>query len=216
MPARISLCSAIGVLAAAAVSTFSAKGDAATNPKAIEKEGRPASPFAPWLPSKGAFECRDVRRAALQLSVHAYNLANRATTRTPQGGPYRPRSVECRDEHCSMAIKSGSTMLVYQPGHPDANAEGYVLYPSISVAKEYAAVNAAAAELKLLAANEVCGTTALSSATSALIKYPRAIDAASDTLAFAADGRLTSWSRVGKDGRSYQLQFNADGTVSLR
>ena len=175
------------------------------------------SPFSPPAPiAKPAFGCQDVRRAALELSVHAYNLANRATTRTPEGGPFRPRAVECRGDACNVIVKRSSTMLVYEPGHPDADSDGYVMYPSISVSSEFTAVNAAAAELKLLGAQDVCEAHAIVSSTTAMVKYGKAVEAESDTLGFTSDGRLASWSRIGRDGQAYRLQFNSDGTVAAR
>jgi hypothetical protein len=168
------------------------------------------------MPKKSAFDCKDVRRATLELSVHAYNLANRTTTRTPEGGPFRPRTVECRDAFCTMVIRQNATISVYQPGHADAGANGFVLYPDVAVGSEFAAANAAAAELKLLGDQEICGISSISSANSALIKYGPGLDVASDTLSFTSDGRLSAWSRVGKDGRAYGLQFYADGTASAR
>lgn len=162
------------------------------------------------------FGCDDLRRAALELSVHAYNLSNRTTTRTPQGGPFRRRTVECRGPVCAVVIQNQAPLLVHQPGHPDADSNGHVRYPAISVGSEFASVNAAAAELSLMAKNSVCGASSISSPSAAVIKYERTVEAASDTLSFDSNGRVTSWSRVGLDGRSYVLQFHPDGTASNR
>jgi flagellar basal-body rod protein FlgC len=97
----------------------------------------------------------------LRLDVIADNIANVNTTRTAAGGPYRKRNVVfmpreaefgdllpsfLQDSHpvaagrgvrvVDIVSDQGEPKLVYDPGHPDANAEGYVSYPNISVAQE--------------------------------------------------------------------------------
>ena len=101
-----------------------------------------------------------------RINTISMNLANAKTTRTPQGGPYRgqlsaaarmyvqaatdvddPFSVHMRsalDRELKgvrvMAVTMDKRPLkqVYEPGHPDANAEGYVSYPDINVVEEMA------------------------------------------------------------------------------
>ena len=53
-----------------------------------------------------------------RINTISMNLANAKTTRTPQGGPYRRRTV----------VQAAT----------DANAEGYVSYPDINVVEEMA------------------------------------------------------------------------------
>lgn len=97
----------------------------------------------------------------LRLDVIADNIANVNTTRTAAGGPYRkrnvvfmPRTVEFADLLPSLIAgdrpriagrgvrvvgiieDQGEPRMVYDPGHPDADAEGYVGMPNISVAQE--------------------------------------------------------------------------------
>ncbi|MGQ9633810.1 MAG: flagellar basal body rod protein FlgC [Bryobacteraceae bacterium] len=82
------------------------------------------------------------------------NLANAETTRTPEGGPYRRKDVvfESRPvesefaslfHSLSSAPVSGvrvAEVVVdtreperrYLPGHPDADADGYVAFPRVS------------------------------------------------------------------------------------
>ena len=81
-----------------------------------------------------------------RLEVIAENLANAETTRTAEGGPYRRKQVifsEALDaaaeggvevEEISEDLSPGKR--VYQPGHPDANDEGYVELPNVSVMQE--------------------------------------------------------------------------------
>lgn len=89
-----------------------------------------------------------------RMNVAAMNLANRSSTRTAEGGPYRRREVvlESIPAEGSFAgalekasgdppavgvrvadvnISNEDPMLVYDPGHPDADAAGYVAMPKI-------------------------------------------------------------------------------------
>jgi flagellar basal-body rod protein FlgC len=97
-----------------------------------------------------------VQRLRAQTIVE--NLANAETTRTPDGGPYRRKDVVIASEPQNSPfgaifqteLAAGVTgaavsevledsrppELRYEPGHPDANAEGYVAYPHISPAEE--------------------------------------------------------------------------------
>lgn len=95
-----------------------------------------------------------------RINTIAMNLANAKTTRTTLGGPYRRRTVVQAatdvDNPFAVHMRSaldrelkGSRVMaitqdvrplkqVYEPGHPDANAEGYVSYPDINVVEEMA------------------------------------------------------------------------------
>lgn len=95
-----------------------------------------------------------------RVNTIAMNLANAKTTRTPDGGPYRRKTVVQVatevDDPFSVHMRSaldrelrGVRILgvtqdkrplrqVYDPGHPDANEEGYVFYPDINVVEEMA------------------------------------------------------------------------------
>ena len=96
------------------------------------------------------------------INIISMNLANAKTTRTQDGNPYRRKSVvmeatpldapfakqmqdalgrELRGVRVSaIAIDQRPHKLVYEPGHPDANADGYVAYPDINVVEEMAAL----------------------------------------------------------------------------
>jgi flagellar basal-body rod protein FlgC len=93
-----------------------------------------------------------------RAEVVAQNLANADTTRTPEGGPYRRRDVvfESQDLPASFSsvlsdqIGTGSTGVAvseirvdneepqkrYIPGHPDADADGYVALPRVNPAED--------------------------------------------------------------------------------
>ena len=92
------------------------------------------------------------------INIISMNLANVNTTRTPEGGPYRRKSVQLvATEVDSPFSKQMQTALdkelrgvrvqnietdtrpfkmVYEPGHPDADADGMVKYPDINVVEE--------------------------------------------------------------------------------
>ncbi|NLY39463.1 MAG: flagellar basal body rod protein FlgC [Firmicutes bacterium] len=94
----------------------------------------------------------------LRLEVIAGNLANMQTTRTPEGGPYRRRTVVFAEALAAQRTRGanqkggafpgrgvrveriyadrGEPQLVYDPEHPDAGADGYVRYPNIELARE--------------------------------------------------------------------------------
>lgn len=93
----------------------------------------------------------------LRLDVISNNIANANTTRTAEGGPYRrqlvvfePRAGEMSfSQVLSQQIDSGNgvravgiikdtspTRRIYEPNHPDADANGYVEMPNINVVSE--------------------------------------------------------------------------------
>lgn len=94
------------------------------------------------------------------MNIISMNLANAKTTRTADGGHYRRRSVvlesvdvdspfsktmegaldkELRGVRVqSVAIDQRPPKMVYEPGHPDADSDGYVAYPDINVVEEMA------------------------------------------------------------------------------
>lgn len=95
------------------------------------------------------------QRARAELLVQ--NLANAETTRTPQGGPYRRQDVVFHSTAPSSPFSSifaaevntpggvGISEVVtdtrdperrYIPGHPDADADGYVAFPRINAAED--------------------------------------------------------------------------------
>ena len=90
--------------------------------------------------------------ARLRVNTVASNIANAETTRTPEGGPYKRRDVVqmARSEQtpfgsildqASLAAPEVVAVVedkseprkVFQPGHPDADTDGYVAYPNINV-----------------------------------------------------------------------------------
>ncbi len=98
----------------------------------------------------------------LRMDVISNNIANSNTTRTEQGGAYKRRFVvfEPRNREPktfeqtlmkavglsrqtgegvrAVAIMQDNSQgpIVYDPGHPDANAEGYVEKPNVNTVTE--------------------------------------------------------------------------------
>ena len=83
------------------------------------------------------------------------NMANAETTRTPEGGPYRRKDVvfstQVQASPFSAAfqneLSTGVSVadvvtddrapeLRYMPGHPDADANGYVAFPNLNPVEE--------------------------------------------------------------------------------
>ena len=98
-----------------------------------------------------------------RLEAASANLANANTTRTADGGPYRRRDVgfstqQINDKWSENAMQSGlfgdqnnlsqgvasevviadqnQFQMQYQPGHPDADANGYVKMPDVDPLEE--------------------------------------------------------------------------------
>lgn len=90
----------------------------------------------------------------VRMDVVLSNLANVNSTRTPEGGPYRRRQVVFQTlladaeqsggsggrgvEVSEISLDNSDFVRVYRPGHPDADADGYVLLPNINTAEEMA------------------------------------------------------------------------------
>ena len=76
------------------------------------------------------------------LEVISANIANAGTTRGADGTAYRRRIVVLRPDpsggpgRVEIAEDPRPGRLVYEPGHPDANADGFVEYPNIDVNEE--------------------------------------------------------------------------------
>jgi flagellar basal-body rod protein FlgC len=104
-------------------------------------------------------------RARLEVAVE--NLANAHTTRTVSGGPYRRRDVvfqaypmgasfaeeldhaSATEEPLGVRVSAilhdpAPPMRVYDPGHPDADAEGYVSLPNVNPVEEMVNIVSAA------------------------------------------------------------------------
>jgi len=112
------------------------------------------------------FTAMDISASALtaertRMNLISSNLANVNSTRTAEGGPYRRKdavftATPLKDDANSFgAALSRATdarsvavtrisedtrppRLQYEPGHPDADPQGYVAYPNVNVVEEMA------------------------------------------------------------------------------
>lgn len=95
-----------------------------------------------------------------RAEVVAANMANAETTHTPEGGPYKRKEVVFASSgntpfrmmlagfhegighpmpavRVQRVINDGTAPLKrYEPGHPDADADGFVSYPAINPVQE--------------------------------------------------------------------------------
>ncbi|HEY2407709.1 MAG TPA: flagellar basal body rod protein FlgC [Polyangiaceae bacterium] len=108
----------------------------------------------------GVFSAMEVAASGLsaqrvRMNTIASNLANARTSRTEAGGPYKRldpvfEAVGLDQSRGVMATQGGVSlvkvasiqqdtrpgMMVYEPSHPDANAQGYVEYPNVNAVEE--------------------------------------------------------------------------------
>jgi len=105
----------------------------------------------------GIFKGLDISTSGLtaqraRLDIISSNLANMHTTRTSEGGPYKRKDIVFEENGGGAQGLSFDKVLdslkgvsiseikedktapnkVYDPGHPDADVEGYVAYPNVS------------------------------------------------------------------------------------
>lgn len=110
------------------------------------------------------FNSFDIASSALKanrirLDTISANMANVETTRTPQGGPYQRKMVVFETQQPSFNQQLNSAMqqsqpqgvrvsqiaadqaeprMMFDPGHPDADENGYVAMPNINLLEETA------------------------------------------------------------------------------
>jgi flagellar basal-body rod protein FlgC len=87
-----------------------------------------------------------------RLNAISSNIANMSTTRNEHGEavPYQARYVTFQTDSKNTTAGGGSGVKVgsvetstaaprmkYEPGHPDADAQGYVHYPAIDMTTEF-------------------------------------------------------------------------------
>jgi flagellar basal-body rod protein FlgC len=84
-----------------------------------------------------------------RMNVIASNMANAHSTRTAEGGPYRRRDVVFSVEtdkpgnNTLQGVKVSDVVtdatpprMIYDPGHPDADKNGFVAMPNVNVIEE--------------------------------------------------------------------------------
>lgn len=95
-----------------------------------------------------------------RMNLISSNLANANATRTPEGGPYKRKDAvfsatpiesrfdralngataqQVRQVEVSQIVEDQNPpRLLYDPGHPDADPQGYVAMPNVNVVEEMA------------------------------------------------------------------------------
>lgn len=95
-----------------------------------------------------------------RMNLISSNLANANATRTPEGGPYKRKDAvfaatpvesrfartlagavgkEVSQVEIQQVVEDQSPpRMQYDPGHPDADAQGYVAMPNVNVIEEMA------------------------------------------------------------------------------
>lgn len=92
-----------------------------------------------------------------QVEIASSNIANSLTTRSVEGGPYRRRTASIEEvplsfqqvlDRANARVSGGGVRVreisedpspfqrVYQPGHPDADADGFVNLPNVRHSEE--------------------------------------------------------------------------------
>lgn len=110
------------------------------------------------------FTTFDISASALKaqrtrLNTISSNMANVETTSTPEGGPYKKKSVYFETKPVSFKDQFNASLKgvevskivedesepkkIYDPSHPDAAADGYVAMPNVSILKEMADMSSA-------------------------------------------------------------------------
>ena len=108
----------------------------------------------------GIFSAIDISASGLsaertRMNTIASNLANAQTTRTAAGGPYKrvdpvfeaialdkmhalsPSERSVSQVHVTQIVQDQRPgHMVYSPGHPDANKDGYLEYPNVNIVEE--------------------------------------------------------------------------------
>ena len=98
----------------------------------------------PFLTFKIAASGLMVQR--LRMNLIASNIANAETTKTPNGNPYRRKDLFIMSIPIDRGIYGVIPIsiindprpfkTVYDPGHPDADKNGYVKMPNVSPIEE--------------------------------------------------------------------------------
>ncbi len=78
-----------------------------------------------------------------RAEITSTNIANAQTTRTPEGGPFRKKDVVFQSilngvEVSDIVDDQSAFDRRYEPGHPDADGQGYVSYPNVNPLEEMA------------------------------------------------------------------------------
>lgn len=77
------------------------------------------------------------------MDMISQNIQNARTTRTASGGPYRRKILVLERDPNGGGVRIARIVedtepghLVFEPGHPDADADGNVRYPNVDIITE--------------------------------------------------------------------------------
>jgi flagellar basal-body rod protein FlgC len=93
-----------------------------------------------------------------RVEIASSNMANSQTTRTEEGGPYRRKDVVFQTATFGNSLETAMKGVEvsdivddptafdrrYEPGHPDADDQGYVAFPNVNPMEEMANLVSAA------------------------------------------------------------------------
>jgi len=87
-----------------------------------------------------------LRAQRTRMNIISSNIANAHTTRTEEGGPYKRRDVILKESSFENQLSSVEVEGIqsnptpgerlYDPGNPDADAQGYVTMPNVNLMEE--------------------------------------------------------------------------------
>ena len=162
--------------------------------------------------------CQELKSEQIRLALTASNLANVNSTRTPDGGAYKPYVIRsCANGGCDVRRDDKEPIMKYLPHHQDADKNGFVAYPNINQKVEYSTFNLTATKLKLLVATNDCGAKVIidNGNSSFALRYggigePNVKE---DIFNFDDRHQVVSWMRQDLKGASSTLNFAANGEV---
>jgi len=97
--------------------------------------------------------CELKKELVMRSSIIASNIANIETTRTPEGGPYKPKALVCKNHICEV-IERTDFIEEYEPEHLDSDMAGFVKYPKLNIEDEMTALNKNTQQLREV--NKLC------------------------------------------------------------
>ncbi len=168
--------------------------------------------------AKSSKDCLELKAEQIRLALTGSNLANINSTRTAEGGPYRPFIIKaCSNGQCDVSRDKRAPLMKYLPGHPDADKNGYVAYPNIDEKSEYATFNMIASKLKLFASVKACGSKILidNGNSSFAIRYDdkKKSNVKEDIFNLTNSQQVVSWMRQDSQGRATTINFAPKGQI---
>lgn len=160
--------------------------------------------------------CSLIPGLRMGLNTSGLNIANHESTRTTGGGVYLPKEIKCTNGICQVINSNTTPLLVYKPGHPDANKDGYVAFPNIDLQLEQTKFQLIAERLIALAQKQSCGMhVGLTSSTFMSIYFSKNNDQA-EIFVKNSQGEIIIWQSLSKtDGTVLNLVNGKSTPISL-